>query len=194
MSPLSSALLALLARGPCSGYDLMRQMNLFWKAQHSQIYPSLARLEQDGFIRHVKVEQTDKPDKKIYSLTDAGTEALRRWLLEPAVDPYQRDEFLLKAYSLWLMEPDEAVRLFERRMEWIDSKLALMKERLAGLRAAYPDGRLPMASPDFSRYLLITRAISQELEQRRWCKWALSRIADGYVELPAEGESAPPWG
>ena len=49
-STLGFALLGLLARGPLSGYDISAQLargvGPFWHARHSQIYPELARLEE----------------------------------------------------------------------------------------------------------------------------------------------------
>jgi hypothetical protein len=64
LSTLGYALLALLARGPRSGYDLAQRMNrpigFFWQAQHSQIYPELARLEQLGWVTHQVIVQEDR--------------------------------------------------------------------------------------------------------------------------------------
>src|SRR5690348_6743093 len=85
---LGYALLGLLARRPLWGYDLARRMKVpigyFWHASHSQIYPELAALEADGLVTHEIVQQRDRPDKKLYSITEAGREVLRRWVSEPA--------------------------------------------------------------------------------------------------------------
>src|ERR671932_705397 len=82
-STLGFALLGLLARGPLSGYDiasqLKRRVGPFWHARHSQIYPELARLETAGLVSYVRVEQHERPDKKVYSLTPAGRLALQEW-------------------------------------------------------------------------------------------------------------------
>src|SRR5262245_2888646 len=55
VSTLGYALLSLLTRGPATGYDLTQRMRepigFFWVAQHSQIYPELARLADDGHVR-----------------------------------------------------------------------------------------------------------------------------------------------
>ena len=53
MSTLTYALLAELARGPATGYDIAAAMRSpvgrYWTAQHSQIYPELARLAERGW-------------------------------------------------------------------------------------------------------------------------------------------------
>jgi len=52
-------------------------LEFFWQARHSQIYPELARLEEKGLVTHQVVEQQDRPDKKVYSVTDSGLDALK---------------------------------------------------------------------------------------------------------------------
>ena len=78
MTTLGYALLGLLAREQLSGYDLAQKLKMpvgfFWTARHSQIYPELARLEREGLVTFHEVPQRGKPDKKIYSLTEAGRE------------------------------------------------------------------------------------------------------------------------
>jgi PadR family transcriptional regulator, regulatory protein AphA len=179
MNTLGFGLLSLLSRDSNSGYDLMRAIQPFWQAKHSQIYPLLAKMEKEGYVEHVLVEQSDKPDKKIYSITPAGTLALQNWLKEPTAAPAQRDEMLIKAYSLWLSDHETARRLFEDR---IASELVRLK-RVEGLRDSFheewakqsienPD----LLSPAFTRYLLIRRRIEIVKSEIEWCHWALELV------------------
>ena len=89
VTTLGYALLGLLAREPLSGYDLAQRLKgrvgFFWQARHSQIYPELGRLEAAGLVRHAVVEQQDRPDKKVYTIAEAGTVPLpHRSLCHPA--------------------------------------------------------------------------------------------------------------
>ncbi len=116
MKILGYAILGLLSREELSGYDLAGRMRArvvhFWEARHSQIYPELARLEEGGLVTHRVVVQRERPDKKVYKITPAGLEALKTWVTEPPAPRAARDELVLKAYSLWLAEPEEALALF----------------------------------------------------------------------------------
>src|SRR5262245_57241244 len=116
VATLGYALLGLLARGALSGYDLARQMKrpvgYFWQARHSQIYPELARLEARGLVTHQVVEQHDRPDKKVYAISEAGRVALQAWLTAPLEEPPVRDELVLRAFSVWLADPLAAAALF----------------------------------------------------------------------------------
>ncbi|MFF7389315.1 PadR family transcriptional regulator [Streptomyces scabiei] len=94
-------LLALLARGPAHGYELKQDLEQLLGAAYpqpnvGQIYVTLGRLEKSGLIEGEEVEQSSRPNKKIYHLTDAGREALRAWYEEAADEPRVRDEFFMK--------------------------------------------------------------------------------------------------
>jgi DNA-binding PadR family transcriptional regulator len=91
MNTLSYGLLSLLSHSPLSGYDLMLRIQPFWPAKHSQIYPLLANLEKEEQVTFELVAQSDKPDKKVYSITNKGIDSLREWLSVPASDPVMRD-------------------------------------------------------------------------------------------------------
>ncbi len=94
-------LLALLAKEPAHGYELKLALEqTFGEAYPSpnigQIYVTLKRLEQDGLVRSQDVEQTTRPNKRVYELTPAGREALRAWVDEPSDGPRVRDDFFTK--------------------------------------------------------------------------------------------------
>jgi DNA-binding PadR family transcriptional regulator len=81
-------LLALLAKEPAHGYELKLALEqTFGRAYPSpnigQIYVTLKRLEQDGLVCSRDVEQTARPNKRVYELTPAGREVLRAWVEEP---------------------------------------------------------------------------------------------------------------
>ncbi len=94
-------LLALLARGPAHGYELKQDLEQLLGAAYpqpnvGQIYVTLGRLEKSGLIEGEDVEQSSRPNKKVYHLTEAGREALRHWFEETEAEPRVRDEFFMK--------------------------------------------------------------------------------------------------
>ena len=84
------AILGFLNYHPYSGYDLKKVFDTsvahFWSADQSQIYRTLSRLMKQGFVEMEKVEQDDRPDRKVYHITETGHNALVNWLAGPA--PY----------------------------------------------------------------------------------------------------------
>ncbi|CAI9405964.1 PadR family transcriptional regulator [Nocardioides sp. T2.26MG-1] len=97
---LEHALLVALREQPASGLDLAkrfdRSIGFFWHATHQQIYRVLARMDADGWVRVTTVEQTGRPDKKVYDVTAAGAEVLRAWLAAPTEPEPLRSELAVK--------------------------------------------------------------------------------------------------
>jgi DNA-binding PadR family transcriptional regulator len=177
--PLDYALLGLLARAPLSGYDILREMEepigFFWHARRSQIYPQLARLEAAGLITHTVVEQRDRPDKKVYAVTDAGRAALRRWAATPALLPADRDELMLKVYSLWLATPPEALALLRAYERAHLDQLARYEAIAADLRTRW-DGPPRFGTQQFTAYATLTRGIEYERGYADWCRHLTEEI------------------
>ena len=96
--------LSLLSQSPTHGYDLLQTYSDLFSAalpplNAGQIYTTLSRLERDGFVSKVNVEQDGKPDKRVYEITNDGRQALLAWFAEPLYGPRIKDNFFLKLVS-----------------------------------------------------------------------------------------------
>ncbi len=84
---LPHAILVSLCEQSGSGYELARRFDrsigYFWAATHQQIYRTLRSMEDDGWVRVTPVVQQGRPDKKVYTVSDAGRAELARWIAEP---------------------------------------------------------------------------------------------------------------
>ncbi|MGL6120793.1 MAG: PadR family transcriptional regulator, partial [Fusobacteriaceae bacterium] len=82
---LKHGLLGLLNYGEMTGYELDKifkdSLNFFWQAQMSQIYKELTLMEKKGWLTSEIIIQTDKPNKKKYSITEAGKSEFKNWLI-----------------------------------------------------------------------------------------------------------------
>jgi DNA-binding PadR family transcriptional regulator len=89
LATTEAGVLGLLAlEGERSGYDLSKQaersVGHVWAPTKSHLYAVLRRLSAEGLVSAREVEQQGRPDKQLYSLTEAGHAALQAWLDEPA--------------------------------------------------------------------------------------------------------------
>jgi len=125
--------LGVLTEQDRTGYEIKRTceevFRHFFVAGFGSIYPALADLQRDGLVTATSVEQKKRPDKKVYSITEAGRAALA---LELATTPPRhkvRSEFLALMYFAHLLPPErvDAVlgQMIERFEATLEDELAL---------------------------------------------------------------------
>lgn len=151
-------------------------VGFFWHARRSQIYPELARLEEAGLVEHTVVEQQERPDKKVYEITDAGRSALAAWAAEPMPMPAERDEFMLKVFSLWLADRERALALVRGFANQHAERLARYEEIRANMEGNAPAELRRLDSPRFASYATLLRGIEYERGYISWCHWLIESI------------------
>ena len=125
--------LALLAAGPRHGYELKQALEHRFGAalaplNGGQIYTTLQRLERDGLARGEDVPG-DMRQKRRYTLTTAGAEALQEWVSTPTAPTRQRDEFFLKLVLAGLSGIADPRSLVERQRREYLIALRVLTER-----------------------------------------------------------------
>ncbi|GAA6151882.1 PadR family transcriptional regulator [Pseudoteredinibacter isoporae] len=119
---LKHAILTLLETEESSGYDLLKQfqsrLGYFWNASHQQIYAQLKTMHADGLIDFHIEAQDNKPDKKIYTLTNAGRDALSDWVRHPLKLGKVNDALLVKLYAGHLADQSQ---LLEEMKDYRDN-------------------------------------------------------------------------
>lgn len=129
---LEFVLLALLSHGPATGYDLKKRIatseSLHWSGNSNQVYRPLIELHRAGLTALATERSASGPERKVYSLTEAGRAALREWLvgeLEPASGRFTLIERLLGAP---LLDDDELLNVLHRYAETLRLRLAALEE------------------------------------------------------------------
>jgi DNA-binding PadR family transcriptional regulator len=125
----SYAVLALFDQcgGEATSYDLKQAIEVsiqnFWPVPHTTAYEEPARLAAAGYLTSRQEEGGRR--KRVYAMTAAGREALRKWADDPAVTPPQlREEAVLKVFA-----GAEPGPLLDSRFAWHRGKA----EELQGL-------------------------------------------------------------
>lgn len=98
---LKFALLGLLAESPKYGYELKRRfegaLGNVWSVSYGQLYPTLRRLSELGWVTKKTEPGKKAAEKNIYSITEKGRKKLDEWLLKPVRSTYRvKDEFTLR--------------------------------------------------------------------------------------------------
>ena len=95
-------ILGLLNHEELSGYDIKKKIDYmishFWEVGYGQIYPSLKTMEEEGLVLKQTVGSQKGPERNLYSITEAGRNALQEWLVLPEAKEYVKYEILLKLF------------------------------------------------------------------------------------------------
>jgi len=114
---LEYAILGFLNYHPYTGYDLKKifdsSVRHFWPADQSQIYRTLRNLTGQGFVEMEKVPQEDRPDRKVYSITEAGRAELMKWLSGPPPLGDARNAALIQVFFAGQLSDEEILAKFE---------------------------------------------------------------------------------
>jgi DNA-binding PadR family transcriptional regulator len=164
---LSHTILAVLSQQPYSGYDISKRfeesVSCYWQASQQQIYRELSKMEHQGWVTYETVPQAGKPDKKIYSITEAGQAELRRWYTEPSEPTPIREDLLVRVLAAPYVPEGLLIDELHRRRQ-------LHSERLANYQAMEDQYRSVAEPPTVEqfRYLTLRRGMRYEQD---WIEW-----------------------
>lgn len=114
------AILGFLSYRSLTGYDLKQVMDhstaYFWHATQSQIYRTLKELEVAAQVISSVEPQEGRPDRRVYTITEAGRAELEHWLGQPLAEiTARKDELLLKVF--FSAEADHDLLLAQLRLQ-----------------------------------------------------------------------------
>ncbi|MGL5260076.1 MAG: PadR family transcriptional regulator [Lachnospiraceae bacterium] len=173
MRNLKYAILGLLNQSDMTGYELMKQFEStlceFWSAKHSQIYPELKRLNEDGDVEYkIEISGTSL-EKKMYSITSKGREDFMEWLSsETKPEPTPKNIARLKIFFSNCLSPKERMQLLQDQHTMHHLRLQHLRNNQKKFKA------IPANNTDeFGDYLVLLGAIMREEMN---CEWLLKCI------------------
>lgn len=170
---LRDAILVSLAQGPMSGYDLAKHFDqsigFFWRATHSQIYRELAKLKDKAHVVSEDVVQRGKPNRILYSITEAGRTALLNWSRQPCAPDPVKDDFLVRLYGLEHMDIDALREHLAQRLEGHRDRLAKFTE--------IAEATTPDTLGGLGRLRGLEIGLRYEREWAQWCEETLHALA-----------------
>lgn len=179
---LPHAILGLLAIEPMTGYDLKnrwfdRALRYFWPADQAQIYRSLETLAKRGWASSHIEPGTDRPNRKVYTLSEEGRAELHRWLTTPQPLPIVRDPLLVQLFCGAVVTNADLV-------EMLAHQEAAHRERLATyetMRQTFFSSPAPNRRERLWR-LTLDNGIRHELAYRDWLALVRAELESGPSE------------
>lgn len=176
---LKQALLGFLNYAPMTGYELKQNFDQsvhhLWNASLSQIYPTLSQMEKEGLLTMEVEYQEDRPNRKVYHITEAGRKELQRWLREPMTLPPTRQAFLIQIFFGGSLTKEEVLTQLRRH-------LALHQEQLAAYQGPVREVlQQKVEATGLEREglfwgLTLEAGIKYEEGWIAWCEKAIERI------------------
>jgi PadR family transcriptional regulator AphA len=164
-------ILGFLNIEPMTGYDLKKNLDsstqFFWHAKLSQIYPTLKKLEAKGLAEVEVVPQEGKPDKKVYSITEAGRQALIAWLNEPLDErnPIKSAVFL-RLFFLGILDKEDILSQLRCQLEAQRARLKRVQQAEVVIQEA-------AQNPELVQQVVIWDLLNQlgELQMQTTVQW-----------------------
>ena len=172
-------ILGLLAEEPLSGYQIKKIVDIrfkfFWSESFGQIFPALKALAAEGLIEELPAGLAKGRAQRTYRICEAGSRALREWLIQPVEKESLRLEILLKTYFSNHAEPEVMLAhlcAFEQSHAQQLHILGLFQQELEGLIDADENHREILRVIDFgqkvnSAYLDWCRETKLYFEQKQ---------------------------
>jgi DNA-binding PadR family transcriptional regulator len=189
---LEHAILGFLQYRPFSGYDLKKVFDTsvqhFWPADQSQIYRTLARMADQGWAEVEVVRGEDRPDRKVYHITDAGRAELRRWLATPLPPEPHRTADLIRIFFAGQLSDEEVLAIFEdeaARTRGALGRFGAVPELARQYVEAYGDDR-----EHFFWFLTLEAGRLNAEAHLAWLESVIERIRTRRIPAPADVQRA----
>jgi DNA-binding PadR family transcriptional regulator len=174
---LAEAILVCLTDKPMSGYDLARafdtSIGFFWHADHQQIYRELRKMKAAGLVRDEHVVQHGRPNKNLWTITDAGRQRIADWSRAGSDPASIKDELLVKLYALGHVDRTALRAQIADRVAGHKEQLELYEQILRKHYSA-----VDTADADqVGKYLGLQLGLRYERGWVEWCEEAMRALA-----------------
>lgn len=183
---LEYAILGFLNYHPYSGYDLKKifdtSIRHFWPADQSQIYRTLGRMTENGWAEMEKVPQEDRPDRKVYHITEAGRAELRRWISGPPPLSEPRSVPLIQVFFSGQLSDEEILAKFEGYAAMMRAILS-QYDQVPGQISPFQE-EIPSPREHFFWLLTLENGIANLRANLDWAESVIEHLKNG--EVPQE--------
>ena len=173
---LRHAILSALLESDASGYELAKLFDppasYFWHCAPQQLYAELAKLEQAGLTSGLEVVQERRPNKRVFSLTEAGRDELTRFIGTVSKPSFIGDDLLVKVSVAEAKDAEILVGQLEERAALARARIAEFDGELRSLRGDQSEQVFLADGERVGPYLTCVRGREFERENLAWCTWA----------------------
>ena len=173
---LKYVLLGLLTQHPRHGHELKleaeRLLGGSAELNPGQLYPLLRKLADQQLIAGERIEQEDRPDKRVFTLTEAGAQDLGHWLQEPVSPKVERSALFLRFVVLALVRRADCLLFLQEQRR-------LLLEFIGQLVA---DRAKHQNSDDLATSALREATLLHAEADLKWIEWLETTLHDAAAQ------------
>ncbi|MEW2414791.1 PadR family transcriptional regulator [Streptomyces sp. NPDC046866] len=171
---LRHAVLAALLDAELSGYQLAKSFSVgvanFWHALPQQLYTELAKLEREGLVSGREVVQDTRPNKRLFTVTDAGLAELERFTEAAAKPSFMRDDLVVKVHAADHVDTGPLLAQLAERAALARAKAELFDRLLHTMRGERSEEDFLRHGERVGPYLTCLAGLAYEQVNRQWCE------------------------
>ncbi len=133
---LEHILLGVLLEHPSTGYDLKKYMDTHGRflrsnTQMSQVYRTLAAMENQGWVTHSVEARPGAQDAKTYRVTNEGATVFLDWLTGPYHPPtrFQDPDLGVRLMFAGFMSAEQLLRILDTEIDTRQDEIARFRFR-----------------------------------------------------------------
>jgi DNA-binding PadR family transcriptional regulator len=169
---LRNNVLGLLAQKPMSGYDIKRLFkDLSWlvgSPSPGSLYPILRALLKEELVTVQVVTSSDRPARKIYSLTEAGRQELAARMDQPVTPDTSLKGFVMHLLLTDAVPSSRLIAHLRQRQAQVAARRADLKQSL---------GRME-EDADVGRCLTLEYGLALASAELAWLGETLARLSE----------------
>lgn len=127
--------LGVLTLGDATGYDIKKRFEHsfrhFMAVSQAAIYPALRELNEAGLVTCTRVEQADRPARKVYSITEAGRQSFVDALVATPPRHEVRSSFIALVFFGHMLPHDKLIATLDEQLADFEARIATCRAWLA---------------------------------------------------------------
>ena len=125
--------LGILTRGDATGYEIKKTVEEdgyrhFAEASFGSIYPALNRLTEEGLVSVHAEAREKRPDRKVYTITQAGRSAFVASLMGPLPEDRHRSPFAFAMQFADQLPPERVEQMLAAYIAHTEEELTRLRQ------------------------------------------------------------------
>jgi len=162
-------ILGMLMKRSLSGYEIKQLFedifSYFYSSSYGTIYPMLHRMEKEEWITKENVLQEGKPNKNVFTITEAGKTRFYEYLQSPMEPDTIKSDFLMRLYFGQLVGDEMVIKWLMQAQEYTQTQLDQLREKYAKYKSTMQPGHIICIEIGIKEYSAKLESIQEGLER-----------------------------